>query len=141
MIEVNTTGKPGQHSKRNVLIVDDNSTVRDAVAMILNEEPDLQVCGEARNFEEALAQNALLIPDVVLVDLSLKGPDGIQLIHAIRESSPARKLIVFSLHDESFYIDAAKNAGAHGYIIKGTPPKQMTEIIRSILGGGRSFPG
>jgi DNA-binding NarL/FixJ family response regulator len=124
-----------------ILVVDDNSSIREAIALIIEEAHDLMICGEASSIAEALTQSEILMPDLALVDLSLKGGgDGIALIRQLCQRAPSMSSVVFSLHDEAFYIDAAREVGAKGYVIKGTPPKELITCLRQVSNGQNCFP-
>lgn len=123
-----------------ILVIDDNSTIRETISIILNAEPDFRVCGTAGTMEEAVPACSELNPDIALIDLSLRGGDGIELIKILKEAVPHIKLVVFSLHDEALYIDAAKKAGALGYITKDESPTVIMECLRLIQNGESRFP-
>ena len=134
------TNKPNLMNKIRILLVDDNSTVREALRMIINLKEDLLVCGEARNAEEAIEQFLQTTPDTVLLDLSLKGSNGISLIRQFHELDTHANIIIFSLHDESFYINEARDAGAQGYVCKGESPYEIINCIRTVAEGRSRFP-
>ena len=132
--------RPQRHpSKASVLIIEDNATIREAIHIILQSVADLTVCGEAINATAAYELCNELIPDVALIDISLKGGNGIDLIKRLRSDFPDIKCIVFSLHNEALYIDAAREAGAHGYVTKGESPKQIIDCIRTVRAGQGRF--
>ena len=122
-----------------ILIVDDNLVIREAVALIIETEIDLEICGEAQSISEALEQCELLQPDLAMVDLSLKGEDGLDLIRRLKKCAPAVQCIVFSLHDESCYIDGAREAGARGYAIKSSGSEALLSCIHRVCDGQSSF--
>jgi len=122
-----------------ILVVDDNPTMRHAIAFIIRDEPDLSVCGEAPSIADALQECDTLQPDLALVDISLRGEDGLDLVKRLQKRTPAVRCVVFSLHDEPFYIDRARAAGAHGYVIKSAAPQQMLDCIRQVLHGKSHF--
>jgi DNA-binding NtrC family response regulator len=134
------TNESNVMNKIRVLLVDDNSTVREAISMIINLEEDLLVCGEARNAEEAIEQFLRTSPDTVLLDLSLKESDGISLIRQFHESDANANIIIFSLHDEALYINAARDAGAQGYVCKSESPHDIINCIRTVSEGQHRFP-
>jgi DNA-binding NarL/FixJ family response regulator len=129
-----TTAKPGR-SKHRVLVVDDHPIVRQGLALLIDQEPDLMVCGEAEEAESALAAIAASRPDVLLLDLSLPGPDGIDLLKAIRSTDPDLPVLVLSMHDESTYAERALRAGANGYIMKQEATENVLVALRRILRG------
>ncbi len=123
-----------------ILVVDDNPTVRMAVALILEDEADLSICGEASDIADAFKQCEALQPDLALIDLSLRGEDGLDLVRRLCRFSPPVRAVVFSLHDEPFHINGARDAGAHGYVIKSEDPQQMLDCMRGVMAGQTRFP-
>ena len=121
--------------KRRVLIVDDHPLMRQGLAQLVNQQPDLTVCGEAEDVPEALQKTADLKPDVVIVDLSLKGSDGIELIRNLRSRSAQLPVLVLSMHDEALYAERALKAGAWGYIMKQEATNQVLSGLRRVLAG------
>jgi DNA-binding NarL/FixJ family response regulator len=121
--------------KRRVLIVDDHPLMRQGLAQLLNQQSDLTVCGEAENVPEALQKTVDLKPDVVIVDLSLKGSDGIELIRSLRSRNARLPLLVLSMHDEALYAERALKAGAWGYIMKQEATNQVLSGLRRVLSG------
>jgi DNA-binding NarL/FixJ family response regulator len=126
------TGAP-PHSR--VFVVDDHPIVRQGLTLMINREPDLVVCGEAEEARGALDQIAATQPDIVLVDISLTGPDGIDLIKAIRARNANLPVLVLSMHDELIYAERALRAGANGYIMKQEATDRVLIAIRRILKG------
>jgi DNA-binding NarL/FixJ family response regulator len=120
-------------TKRRVLVVDDHPIVRQGLALMIDREPDLEVCGEAEEVVSALAAIAATRPDVVLLDISLPGPDGIEVLKAIRTSDPALPVLVLSMHDESVYAERALRAGANGYIMKQEATENVLVALRRVL--------
>ncbi len=129
-----TTAKAGR-GKYRVLVVDDHPIVRQGLALLIDQEPDLVVCGEAEEAHSALAAIAGTRPDVLLLDISLPGPDGIELLKTIRSSDPALPVLVLSMHDESVYAERALRAGANGYIMKQEATENVLVALRRILRG------
>lgn len=123
-----------------LLIVDDNAVVRDALGIVLEPCDDFTVCAEAKSAHEAITRAEDTKPDIALVDLSLKGDDGLSLIGQLRALRPEMRIVVYSLHDEMYYIATAKNAGADGYVIKSEKPKVLIETLRRVLSGQSRFP-
>jgi len=109
--------------------------VRDGIALRINSEPDLQVCGEAAAGIEALEKLSALQPDVVVVDIALPGHDGIDLIKQIHALHPKYHMLVFSAHDESVYAERALWAGAQGYVMKSEPSANLLAAIRQVVNG------
>ena len=122
-------------TKHRVFVVDDHPIVRQGLALLIDQEPDLEVCGEAEEAETALAAIAASRPDVLLLDISLPGPDGIDLLKTIRATDPALPVLVLSMHDESMYAERALRAGANGYIMKQEATENVLVALRRILRG------
>jgi DNA-binding NarL/FixJ family response regulator len=121
--------------KHRILVVDDHPIVRQGMAQLINREQDLEVCGEAEEASAAIAAIESLRPDIVTVDLSLNGPDGIDLVKAIRMRFPALPLLILSMHDELTYAERALRSGANGYIMKQEATTRVLTALRRILGG------
>lgn len=121
--------------KRRVLIVDDHPLMRQGLAQLINQQPDLAVCGEAEDVPQALKQASELKPDVVIVDLSLRGSDGIDLIRSLHLQFAQLPVLVLSMHDEAIYAERALRAGAWGYIMKQEATNQVLSAVRRVLVG------
>jgi DNA-binding NarL/FixJ family response regulator len=119
----------------DVLIVDDHPIVRQGLAQLIMQEPDLHVCGEAEDEATALGLVARLSPQLVIVDLSLKSGDGLDLIKALRTNYPAIPVLVLSMHDEIHFVERALRAGALGYLTKQEASTKILPAIRQVLGG------
>ena len=124
-----------QTKKSKVLLVDDHPIVRQGLALLIDREADLTVCGEADGGFAALQTIADLRPDILVLDISLNGPDGIDLLKMIRFKDPALPVLVLSMHDESTYAERALRAGANGYIMKQEATEKVLTAIRRILRG------
>ena len=122
--------------KARILIVDDHVIVRQGIAQLVNREPDLDVCVEAGDAESALAVLREAAVDLAIVDISLPGTSGIELVKLMRESHPNLPVLVMSMHDESLYSDRAFRAGAKGYVMKQEATEKLLAAIRKILNGG-----
>jgi len=121
--------------KSRILVVDDHPIVRQGLALLINQETDLVVCGEAEEAMGAMHVLASSKPDILIVDLSLNGPDGIDLLKNIRNIYPALPVLILSMHDESIYAERALRAGANGYIMKQEATEKVLVALRRILGG------
>jgi DNA-binding NarL/FixJ family response regulator len=121
--------------RARILIVDDHPLVRSGLRVLIDDEPDLQVCGEAADADEAIRVLDARKPDLVIIDLSLKGSSGLELIKRIKSRAPDVKMLVSSMHDESLYAERVLNAGALGYINKQEAMEKVIEAIRGILQG------
>jgi DNA-binding NarL/FixJ family response regulator len=119
--------------KRKVFIVDDHPIVREGLAQMINREPDLAVCGDAQEMREALQAIDIQKPHILIVDISLNGPDGLDLLKNIRSKDPSLPVLVLSMHDESIYAERALRAGANGYIMKQEATERVLVALRRIL--------
>ncbi len=118
-----------------ILLVDDHALVRHGLAQLISDESDFEVCGEATNADEALLRVEELKPDLAVIDISLKGGNGIDLIKRIRAKNETIKMLVSSMHDESLFAERALQAGARGYINKQESTEKVIDAIRSVLEG------
>src|SRR5262249_25419127 len=128
---------PRKAKKRRarVLIVDDHPAVREALALRIGRQPDLEVCGDVADMNEALRQVAETHPDVAVVDISLKSSNGIDLIRRISDCHSDVRVLVWSMHSESLYAERALRAGALGYVSKDQATDKIVEAIRRVLAG------
>lgn len=117
------------------MIVDDHPTLRRGLMALIQDEPDLEVCGEAEQTDEAVRMVEELHPDVMLVDLSLKQGTGLELIERVKAMDKGVKMLVASMHEESLYAERVLRAGAMGYINKQETIDKLIEAIRQILRG------
>lgn len=118
-----------------ILIVDDHPVVRHGLAQLLSDQPDWEVCGEADNPTDAIKAFVELQPDLVVIDISLKNGNGIELIKELKALHPEARMLVSSMHDESLFAERALRAGAMGYINKQEASEKMIEAIQQVLGG------
>jgi DNA-binding NarL/FixJ family response regulator len=122
--------------KRRLVIVDDHPVVRAGLAQLVNQSPDLVVCGEAATVEEGFALTVTLQPDLVIVDLTLGTGDGLELTKLLKDALPALPVLVFSMHDERLAAERAFRAGARGYLMKQNALSNLFFAARKLLGGG-----
>ena len=121
--------------KHRVLLIDDHPILRQGLAQLINQEADLMVCGEADEAPKAFDAVATTKPDVALVDISLKGGNGLELIKNIKARFPELPLLVLSMHDESLYAERALRAGSLGYVMKEVAIENVLTAIRRVLAG------
>lgn len=121
--------------KRRVFVVDDHPIVRQGLALLINQEPDLTVCGEAEEAESLLHGIASLEPDILVLDISLPGSDGIEALKSVRAAHPDLPVLILSMHEESIYAERALRAGANGYIMKQEATDTVLVALRRILAG------
>lgn len=122
-------------TKRKVLIVDDHPILRKGLTLLINQEPDLFVCAEAENAQKALESLDDVVPDMAIVDISLPGIDGIELIKELRLRHKEMPVLVVSMHDEALYAERSLRAGARGYIMKQEALEKVLVAIRKVLEG------
>jgi DNA-binding NarL/FixJ family response regulator len=130
-----TTPKRQKKTSRTVFIVDDHPLMRQGLAQLINNEPDLVACGEAEGAQAALDYIRNHKPDLVLVDISLPDKHGLELIKDLQALHPGLPVLVVSMHDESLYAERVLRAGGRGYIMKQEGGKKMMEAIRTVLSG------
>jgi DNA-binding NarL/FixJ family response regulator len=124
-------------SKTRILIVDDHPMMRAGLAMQISEEPDLEVCGQSEDVNDALAAVKSTNPDLAIIDIGLKEGHGIDLIKDIKSRFPSVKMLVLSAYKESLYAERALRAGAMGYLNKQETGQKIFEAIRIVLDGDR----
>jgi len=122
--------------KRSVFLVDDHPLVREWLTNLINQQPDLVVCGEAESGPQAMQAILALKPDVAIVDISLKDSSGIELIKDLKQYCSSVAVLVLSMHEELHYAERALRAGAKGYIMKRETTRKVIIAIRQIMQGG-----
>ena len=122
-------------SKIRVLVVDDHPIVRQGIRGVLEQQPDMVLCGEAEDAGDALKAIAATRPDVVILDISLRGSDGLDVTKSIRARDTKLPVLVMSMHSESLYAGRALRAGANGYIMKTEVAENLVPAVRHILAG------
>lgn len=120
---------------KRIFLVDDHPLVREWLSMLINQQPDLTVCGDAGSAATALQQVEELRPDVVIVDITLESGSGLELVKDIRRVSPASICLMLSMHDELTYAERSLRAGARGYVTKRDSTKKIIVAIRQVLEG------
>ncbi len=123
-------------TNKRIYIVDDHPLMRKGLAMTIDKEMGYEVCGQAESAEEALAEIVKLAPDAAVVDISLPGMNGIELIKNVLHQKPGLKILVVSRHDEELYAERALRAGAKGYLMKLEAAEILITALRQILNGG-----
>ncbi|MEL6496757.1 MAG: response regulator [Cyanobacteria bacterium J06623_7] len=123
------------NEKIRVLIVDDQKMIREGLKALIKTEEDIEIVGVAENGEHAVKQVEALTPDVVLMDMEMPGMNGVDATKIICQKFPEAKVLVLSTFDTQEYVASSLNSGAMGYLLKGTPAKELTDAIRSIHRG------
>jgi DNA-binding NarL/FixJ family response regulator len=121
--------------KKAVFIVDDHPLLRQGLSLMINRENDLAVCGEAEEAQAAMQAIPQCHPDILIVDISLNGPDGLDLLKSVRTLYPDLPVLILSMHDEATYAERALRARANGYIMKQEATEKVLVAVRRILNG------
>src|ERR1700730_7090357 len=121
--------------KARVVVVDDHPLFRERLCQLINNEPDMEICGEADNAQEAIQIIRETSPNLAIIDITLKTSSGLELIKSIKALSIGVPVLVLSMHDESLYAERALRAGASGYITKSQEAAQVLLAVRSVLAG------
>ena len=122
-----------------LVIVDDHSLVRDGLRARLAVVPGLEVVGEAASGAEALDLAQKVAPDLMLVDVGMRGMNGIDLANALRQQHPSIRVLMLSMYDNREYVVSAIRAGARGYVLKESPTEEILAAIREVTAGGSYF--
>lgn len=120
-----------------VLIVDDHPVVRHGLRSLLAGHLDVEVVGEAGNGAEVLPSLASLKPDVILLDIIMKGQNGIEIARRVRRSHPGIKIIILTTYDDESYLHQALEAGVHGFLLKSVSYETLPDSIRAVMRGER----
>jgi DNA-binding NarL/FixJ family response regulator len=126
------TGEPVRH---RIFLVDDHPVTREGVRVLIDQEPDLVVCGQADSAPSALQLIQRLKPDLAVVDITLKTTSGIELMKNVKALLPDLPVLIMSMHDESLYAERALRAGAKGYVMKHEASDRILTAIRSVIAG------
>jgi DNA-binding NarL/FixJ family response regulator len=118
-----------------IAVVDDHPLFRERLCQLINNEPDMEVCGEAESAEQALRLIRSVRPDLAIVDIALKSSSGLELIRSVKALSIGVPVLVLSMHEQSVYADRALRSGASGYITKSQEAAEVLMAMRSVLAG------
>ncbi|HEY5530797.1 MAG TPA: response regulator transcription factor [Candidatus Anoxymicrobiaceae bacterium] len=118
-----------------VLIVDDHNLVREGLKAVFDQGDEVEVVGEAGSGEEALEMVGKVVPDVILMDISMPGMNGIQATKMIRENYPSAKVVMLTMLDQEGYVYEAVKAGATGYMLKNTSSDDLVHAIQTVFDG------
>jgi DNA-binding NarL/FixJ family response regulator len=122
-----------------ILVVDDHDVVRQGVRLILRRNPDWEICGEAENGIEAVEKARQLNPDLIILDVSMPGKDGLEVATELHASGFASKVLVLTMHESKELAAAVKRVGAKGYVIKSHAARDLMKAIETIVNGGDFF--
>ena len=120
---------------KRIFVVDDHPMLREGILRQVESTPGLQVCGEAATAKDAFQEIQRVLPDLVLMDISLPDKSGLELIKDLQSFVPQVAILVFSMHDEILYAERVMRAGAKGYLMKGAGSDKLKEAIQRVLSG------
>ena len=121
--------------KKRIFLVEDHTVLRQGLKLFIEQEPDMEVCGEADNASDAFPRIASLRPDAVVTDISMPGMNGIEFIKNMKAPYPEIAFVVLSMHDESVYAERALRAGALGYVMKKESTEEVIKALRKAFRG------
>lgn len=119
-----------------IVLVDDHKLVRQGLKLLLEDEPDIKVVGEAANGPDGIELVETLKPDILITDLVLDGMNGIEVTKEIRTQIPGIKIIVLTMYNDAGYVRHALKEGARGYILKGAGIEDLVQAVRTVMAGG-----
>jgi two-component system, NarL family, response regulator NreC len=123
-------------AKIRILLTDDHTLFRQGIRTLIAAEPDMEVCGEASNAAEAIAEAQELRPDVVLMDIGMAGISSFEATRQIRKARPETRVLFLSMYDDEDYLAECVDIGANGYVLKDSPADQLVTAIREAYRGG-----
>lgn len=126
-------------SRSRILLIDDHRLFNDALKILLNDQPDLTVCGQVFQASEALPAVQRTAPHLILLDINLRGSNGIDLGKSILSSYPDVRLLILTMYKQSKLVDETRRAGLHGYLLKDATTTDLLRVIRDVLGGDTYF--
>jgi DNA-binding NarL/FixJ family response regulator len=125
------------NGKLRILLADDHETVREGLRMILNAQPDMQVVATVGDGREAVAEAEKISPDVVIMDISMPGLNGLAATTQLMARCPAARVLTLTRHADNSYLQQLMRAGAAGYVLKQSRPAELLHAIRSVASGGK----
>lgn len=125
--------------RHKILLVDDHQMMSDGLKEILEKQPDFLVCGQVFEAADVLPAVHTLQPNVVLLDINLRGTNGIDIGRKILTDFPVVKVLMLTMYNQTKLLDETRRAGLHGYILKDSPTTDLISGIRAVLGGGKAF--
>lgn len=131
----NTLKQKAKDNKTKIMVIDDHPLVRQGLAQIINQEDDMTLVAEAGDANEALLNYEKAEPDLIIVDISLKGTSGVDLTKTLLSKNPKILILVISMYDESLYAERVLRAGAKGYLMKQEATENVVSAIRRVLSG------
>jgi DNA-binding NarL/FixJ family response regulator len=131
------SGKLRRSSPLRIFIADDHGLLRAGLRALLKDEPNMEVVGEAADGNEALALVDKVRPDVILADISMPGPSGIEIAERLRASSPQIRVLIMTMHEDRHFVENAMQAGAAGYLVKRAAEDELVKAIMTVANGER----
>jgi DNA-binding NarL/FixJ family response regulator len=122
-----------------ILIVDDHEVVRDGLKNILLSLNNMAIAGEAANGEDAISMYDSLKPDLVIMDISMPGMNGIEATRIIKENDPNAKILILTMHDNQEYLNQIIRSGAKGFVLKNTDKEELLDAVKTVAGGENFF--
>lgn len=122
-----------------ILIVDDHEVVRQGIRTILKSRPQWEVCGEAINGKEAIAQARDLKPDVIIMDITMPEMSGIEATREITKQKLPTAVLIFTMHESRNLADTVREAGARGFVLKSRAARDLLDALERLMGGGTFF--
>ena len=120
--------------KLRILLADDHETVREGLKVILNGQPDMEVVGQAANGREAVSRAVELDPDMIIMDVSMPGANGLEATQAVKACCPRTRVITLTRHRDEGYIHELLRAGASGYVLKQSRADELLHAVRAVAG-------
>lgn len=124
-------------TKLRILIAEDHETVREGLKLIVNAQPDMLVVGEASDGREAVSFGEDLLPDLIVMDISMPHLNGLKATEKLKKTHPQIKIIALTRHADDGYLQQLLRAGASGYVLKQSPPRELLHAIRAVAAGGK----
>jgi len=123
-------------AKIRLLLADDHAVLRSGLRLLLSEQPDMEVVGEASDGEEAIEKARELSPDVLLLDITMPGVGGLEALDRIKKENPQIRVVVLTMHDDESYMERIMTSGGSGYVLKRAADTELLSAIRAVHQGG-----
>jgi len=131
---------PDIHARKRIVIADDHELIRRGIKTLLADQPDLEICGEAVNGVEAIAETNRLKPDLLILDLSMPELGGLGATFQIRPALPKTKILIYTTHAHDEFASLARRAGCDGFVLKSDASQDLLQAVRAVLRGEKFFP-
>ena len=122
-------------SKIRVFLADDHQVFREGIHLLLDRVPDMEMVGEAQDGAEAVAKVSQLMPDVVLMDITMPGLNGLEATRQIKQKHPSIKVLILTMHETDQYLSAMLEVGVSGYLVKTTTSRELISAIKAVHQG------